>query len=349
MRLNDFVTVDEVVELGKIEFQKRSFAPTINWMPPRQNVYTSQCKKYSSMLLNIGNTASEKELIEADMNPSQFVKSAQDFQLSARMAGIETDVILKNFIKLANIGMMLRRHYHAFYTQKIQNIVFCREPEIIAKANQLNGLLRAFSESIYFDDHTVSGEFYGDLEKEGKTIIIRSYKRLCPSDFLNGFDKFQVQKVETYCQYKSGHMDFDCLGNIQYLDNIRPEIDGFYAECLLKDGKRLVLNSLSLLNEIINIIESQLKNVLMSFFSADSYTRDSLLLKSAYYAFKPILDKLNISWCPTDNDISLYIESTLSKAEFDKVSEEKNVFKFKQDILRIIDPRCNIEGGDTNA
>lgn len=344
MRLSDFTTVDEVVELGKIEFQKRSFAPTINWMPSRQNVYTSQCKKYSKMLLIIGTMASEKDLIEADMNPSQFVKSAQDFQLSARMAGIDEEVILTNFMKLANIGMMLRRHYYAFYCQKIKNIELSLESEIVAKAKQLNGLLRAYSETVYFDDHTVSGEFYGDLQKEGGLIVVRSYKRLNPRDFLDGFDKFHIQRIETYCQYKGGQIDFDCLGNIQYLNHSRPEINGFYAECFLDSGQKMLLNNLSAIDEVIKALETQLKNVLTLFFSADKYTQEYLLLKSAYYAFKPILEKLNFHWCPSDADFSLYLESLPQKVEFDKVSEEKSVSKIESDrnIQRIVDPRCNI-------
>lgn len=339
MRLNDFTSIDEIVELGKIEFEKRSFAPSLNWLPPRQNVYTSQCKKYSSMLLHVGQDASDLDLIESNMNPSQFIKAAQDFQLSARLAGIKRELILSNFMKLANNGMMLKRHYYYVYLQKIQTINFCTSSDIIVKASLLNGLLRAFSESIYFDDHTVSGEFYGDLKKSGNTIVVRSYKRMCPSDFLDGFDDFSIQSIETYCAYKNGNVDFDCLGNIQYLDNTRPEMCGFYAECILTDGKKITVDNLSVITKLINMIETQLQNVLTSFFSADTYTKSCLLLKSAYYAFKPILDKLNINWCPSEEDVSLYLNSIQNKAEFDKISEEKDVSKYKKDALKIIDPR----------
>lgn len=344
MRLNDFESIDEIVSVGKVEFQKRSFAPTINWMPSRQNVYTSQCKKYADMFLMIVQKASEMDIISADMNPSQFVKSAQDFQLSARIAEFDKNVILDNFMKLANIGMMLKRYYYNLFLKKVSRIKFVEESAIIEKAHHLNGLLRAYSETIYFDDHTVSGEFYGDMQKDKKPVIVRSYKRLCPKDFLPGFEKFHIQRIETYCQYRTGKVDFDCLGNIQYLDYLCPDMEGFYGECFLDDGRKIPLYSVSAIDKIINILENQLKNVLGIFFNADEYVQECFLLESAYYAFKPILEKLNYDWKPSNEDIEHYVESLTKKAEFDRVAEEKNIsgIKKEQDILRIIDPRCDI-------
>lgn len=344
MRLNDFESIDEIVNVGKIEFQKRSFAPTINWMPSRQNVYTSQCKKYADMFLMIGRKASKMDIISADMNPSQFIKSAQDFQLSARMAGIDKKIILENFMKLANIGMMLKRYYYNLFLKKVSKIEFVEESTIIKKAHRLNGLLRAYSETIYFDDHTVSGEFYGDIQKDGKLVIVRSYKRLCPKDFLLGFEEFHIQRIETYCQHGKGRVDFDCLGNIQYLDYLCPDVEGFYGECFMDDGSKIPLYSISAIDKIIDILENQLKNVLGLFFDADEYVQECLLLESAYYAFKPILEKLNYNWKPSNEDTERYIESLTKKAEFDKVAEEKDISEMEKErnIRRIIDPRCDI-------
>lgn len=124
MRLNDFTTIDEIVDLGIVEFKKRSFAPAINWVPPRQNVYMSQCNKYSALLLSIAEDASNNDIIESDMNPSQFIKAAQDFQLAARLSGMDKNIILKYFMKLANIGMALKRHYYDLYSQKVLSMTF---------------------------------------------------------------------------------------------------------------------------------------------------------------------------------------------------------------------------------
>ena len=110
MRLNDFNTIDEIVQLGKLEFNKRATAPTIDWIPSRQNVYSSQCIKYSNMFIDICSKATERDLIDSNLNPSQFIKAAQDFQISARMANHDIDTILSYFMKLANIGMMLKRY-----------------------------------------------------------------------------------------------------------------------------------------------------------------------------------------------------------------------------------------------
>ena len=344
MRLNDFVNVDEVVELGIVEFKKRSYAPTINWVPSRQNVYMSQCKKYSSLLLSIASSASESDIKESNMNPSQFIKAAQDFQLSARLSGMDKNVIIKNFMKLANIGMALKRYYYNLYSQKVNNIELFKDCEVINKVNQLNGLLRAFSETIYFDDHTVSGEFYGELYKEDKLVVVRSYKRLCPSDFLDEFNDFKIDRIETFCQYKNDGLDFDCLGNIQYINQMRPEICGFYGECFLKNGECLTLKDQSSINYVIENIEIQLKKVLELFFSSSKSTQEHLLLKSAYYAFKPILEKIGLNWYPSDSDILLYTESLSKKTEFDKVSEKSRVIEDRNNmnIQRIVDPRFSI-------
>lgn len=341
MRLNDFETVEEVVDLGITEFKKRATAPTMNWMPSRQNVYTSQCQKYSDMLLKISKEASNEIIISSGMNPSQFIKSAQDFQLAARMSKINKETLLATFMKLANIGMAIKRHYFLFYAQKAETIELISQKEFLIKGNQLNALLRAFSEAVYFDDHTVSGEFYGGIEEDGKEVVIRSYKRLCPSDFWDGFEEFPIQRIETYSSYDRGKVDFDCLGNIQYVDQIRPEIYGFYAECYFRNGTHKNISNLSELNSIIEIIENQLKVVLMYFFSLTPEAQGCMLLKSAYYAFKPILDRMGYDWHPSNKDIKLYLNSLSDKACFDKVSENRQCSEeeYEQLIRKIVDPR----------
>lgn len=344
MRLNDFETIDEVVQLGKVEFSKRSTAPTIDWIPSRQNIYSSQCIKYSNMLLEICNRASNRNLIDADMNPSQFVKAAQDFQLAARMAKHDTKTVLSCFMKLANIGMMLKRYNYRIYVEKVKKCHICEKAEIIEKAKQLNGLLRAFSEAVYFDDHTISGEFYGNLYKGDRYVVVRSYKRLCPNDLLDGFDQFKIRQIETYSFYETAQVDFDCLGNIQYMDNVQPIINGFYCEYYLDSNDRVVVNNVSEMDKLINALELQLQKVLYIYKNMTIRKRQCLLLNAAYYAFKPILDILSMKWQPTEEDQKKYIDSLIEKTEFTIVSENmmKTQDALEDQINRIIDPRIKL-------
>lgn len=344
MRLNDFKTIDEVVEIGKIEFNKRSTAPVIDWIPSRQNVYSSQCFKYSNMLYEICSKANDNDIINSEMNPSQFIKAAQDFQLSARMARLETEIILSCFMRLANMGMMIKRYNYENYNKNIKKIYFCESYEVIKKAKQLNGLLRAFSEAVYFDDHTISGEFYGDLYKDKGKIVVRSYKRLCPKDLCKGFDDFHIRRIQTYCFYEKGQMDFDCLGNIIYVDDIQPIISGFYGEYYLDNGECVILDDVLEIDKLINILEVQLQKVLFSYKHMEESERQQLLLNTAYYAFKPILEILNLEWHPTVDDQRRYVDSLSEKPEFTKVSEDRAYTKEEQDeqIRRIVDPRIKL-------
>lgn len=342
MRLNDFTSIDELVDLGLTEFIKRSNAPSFTWMPSRQNVYTSQCNKYADMLLKIVDNASKNDFINSKMNPSQFVKSAQDFQLAARKAGMEKKIVLEKFLSLANVGMMLKRYYYSIYLDKVKNVKFSNEKEFISKADQLNGLLRAYSEALYFDDHTVSGEFYGNIEKNGKVVVVRSYSRLCPNDFLDCFNDFIIQKIDSYSLYEDNCLDFDCLGNIKYKNQKRPVLCGFYVECLLINGERVIINNTKELNALINKLELQFNKILNMFFSISDYSKKCLLLRSAYYAFKPILNIIDYEWEPTKCDIELYINSLQYKPEFDIVSEKFKDLTETSKARKIVDPRFDL-------
>lgn len=344
MRLNDFDTIDEIVQLGKLEFNKRATAPTIDWIPPRQNVYSSQCIKFSKMFFDICDRATDKNLIDSNINPSQFIKAAQDFQLAARMANHDINTILPCFMKLANIGMMLKRYNYEIYSKQIDGISICENAEIVRRARQLHGLLRALSEAIYFDDHTISGEFYGDIYVQDKYVVVRSYKRLCPRDLLDGFERFHIKQVETYSYYEEGKIDFDCLGNILFTNYKQPIMNGFYCKYYLDNDECIIIKGIPEMEKLINVLESQLQKVLINYNNTALRERQCLILNAAYYAFKPILEILNIDWHPTEEDQKQYIDSLVAKPEYTKVSEDKTKTKFEREeqINRIVDPRIKL-------
>lgn len=336
MRLDDFRTIDELVEIGIIEFEKRAHAPALSWIPPRQNVYSSQSIKYSKMIADIINSVSFQSIIDSGINPSQFIKSSQDYQVAARIAGEDKAVVLDNFLRIANIGMRLKRHYYHVFMEKARSIDYNYNQDYLIKIDQLNGLLRAFSETVYFDDHTVSGEFYGDITVNDKPVVVRSYNRLCPRDYLPCFDGFYIKTIETYCVYNDNNLDFDCLGNILYLDKKRPSIIAAAIQYSYIDGRSCFVKTTEDLLNLISTLEKQLKVVFMLIESMDLYTKQKYLLSSSYYAFKPLLDIIAKPWIPTNEDIESYVLSMENKRDFYK---DKKSSSNDQDVYRIVDPR----------
>lgn len=339
MRLNDFDSVDELVEIGIIEFEKRAHAPSIRWIPSRQKIYSSQCIKYSRLLVDILEEISFDNIIKSKINPSQFIKSAQDYQLAARISKSNKDIIINNFLKIANIGMQLKRYYYWSFSEKAKHMNYICDQDYLSQIDQLNGLLRAFSETIYFDDHTVSGEFYGDITVRDNPVVVRAYNRLCPKDYLQCLEDFNIDTIETFCVYDDANMDFDCLGNITYTESKRPSIISATVQYVSTNGIIHCVDTSNDLKYLINTIEDQLKKVFMFFESMDFFTKQKTLLSSSFYAFKPLLDVMERSWVPTDEDVQLYISSIEQITEFDK---EKESEAKSRDCSRIVDPRKDL-------
>ena len=337
MRLTNFSTIDEIVEVGKTEFKKRCNAQSIKWIPPKQNIYASQCEKYSNMFVDICDL-SDKELIDSGLNPSQFIKGAQDFQLAAKYLKKDKHVIIEKFIRLANIGMMLKRHYHNMYSDIIKGgeLNYFSDNTI----HMLHAALRAYSEALYLDDHTISGEFYSMNDCNEGQIIVRAYKRLSPKGLFNDNHSFNISEIETFCVYMGGEIEIDPLGNLQYTNGICPNIERF--ACRFKNDKGIIedVQTAEALQSLLLQIENQLKYVMNCYYQLNDNEKARRLLEIAYYAFQPIKD----DWMPDDNDLCLYLNSLGNKVLFDSVSErmpEKNK-EFNSDIMKIIDPRCEL-------
>ena len=342
MHFNKFNSVDELVELSKIEFTKRASGNFKTWIPSRQAIYSSLSNTFSERLINTCDRLDGKRWLDVvDMNPSQFIKAAQDFQLSARMAGIEKNIVLKYFIKLPNLGIELRNH-------RIQNLksdylakkIKLNEVDDQCKISLLNAALRGLSETLYFDDHTVGGDLYGPIEIEGRYLIYRRYNRLCPSDLHPDFKKFVISRIDTICSYDNGGLEIDDLGNLSYMNNqfVRP--NEYYLEvhyqnggCISIDNNKEIENLSNYLLELINIFISEYE-------SKSKMERKLKMLESTLYAFKPIFDYTNIDWRPTENETVAYMNNA-NKANLYNTVEEKEHFT-EDDVIKVIDPRANI-------
>lgn len=322
MRLNDFENIDELIEVSHSEFIKRANIPPLYWIPSRQHVYSSQCDKYSNLLYRISQL-SDKQLLALNLNPSQFIKGAQDFQLAARTAKMDRNVIISTFLRLANIGMMLKRESYDLYNS--QCVTLTRD----INGRNLNGLLRAYSEELYLDDHTISGEFYGI-----GYLVVRSYKRMNPNDLRN--IDFDIDAITTFCEYETDSVDFDCLGNPLPM-RVLPKQIGFSGLVRYVDGHEEVLDSQGQIQQLEKKLRIQIERLHADFVALDDHGREKLLIASSYYAFKPCLDMLGINWEPSDDEVGTYHRTLEDRAEFDRVSEKKKLNE--EDILRIIDPR----------
>lgn len=333
MRLTNFVSIEDQLEVSKVEFLKRANVPPLYWMPSRQHVYTSQCEKYSDMLLEISECSNEM-LILADQNPSQFIKAAQDYQLAARTAKRDRETIVKTFLRLGNIGMLLRRYNYEKYKTATRRLSL--DSDMLAEAGQLHGLLRAYSEGLYFDDHTVSGEFYGGYSGN---LVVRAYKRMRPIEIRKCAKGFDIERVLTFCTYAPHAMDFDCLGN-PVISNVRPVETGLSVIVCHSDGQTENLTTVRQIQDLECKLSDYIRIAHTEFSSMCHEEKEAMLVQSSYYAFKPILELMGVEWMATQKDVERYHKSFTQRAEFDRVSEMKSLTE--EEIMRIIDPRRDL-------
>lgn len=336
-------TVDDLVGIGRKEFTKRANAASIDWIPPRQNVFSTLCDSYSSRLEVVADRWNEISTDDIDINPSQLIKAAQDYQLSARLAGKEQEHVLKYFLHYGNIGLELRNQRIADYERGIMERLYISERQFCKNVCRLNSLLRALSETLYFDDHTVGGEIYGPINFDNGQVVIRSYKRLRPVELIPVIEDFAIVSVMTICQYDGFSIDIDYLGNIQYTDNQYPSVSRCFVVYTNVDMESICIETNAELLLLIERLEHCLKSVMIYYRGLTDYERQTMVLSSTLYGYKPIFDSLQMPWKPTPEEVEKYSNGIQTIAAFDAESNKSaRKLSSADDISRIIDPRTII-------
>lgn len=342
MRLTNFYTIDELVALSRIQFNKRANAPSIAWIPSRQNIYSSLCDSFSNKLMRSCDKLLEDELQSIHMNPSQFIKASQDFQLAARKANVSQENVLKYFLLLGNIGNSLKSYRIGQMHAKLNSLSLKSCTNVNKEICTLNALLRALSETLYFDDHTIGGDIYSLILDDGSQAIFRVYNRLRPIE-LHGrlLNDFYIRKIETVCLYETQYIEVDCLGNLAYSGSI-PKIDKFFIRVTMFNGNTQDVNNLEEISELSDILERKLAEIIAYYKKLDDPQKQELILRSTFYGFKPIFDNANINWEPTQDEKNKYFSTIKTTSLFtitqNKAAEDKHHL-CDDEINRIIDPR----------
>jgi hypothetical protein len=345
MQLADTFTIDELVTLSRIQFDKRANAPSIAWIPSRQNVYSSLCDSFSNKLMIACDGLSESRLLSINMNPSQFIKASQDFQLAARKANVSQNNVLKYFLLFGNMGRALRNYRTKQILNDFNKFSFESCAGIAKEVGALNALLRALSETLYFDDHTIGGDLYSIILDDGSQAITRVYNRLRPVEIhRNILNDYNIEKIETICMYETQCIEVDDLGNLVYNGQV-PKIDRYYVRATMSNENIQDVRDVEGINKLSSILEKKLKDVITHYKSLNDSQKQELVLRSTLFGFKPIFENADIDWEPTQDEKNKYFSLIQTKSLF-AITQCKAALDKKHlvddEINRIIDPRIQL-------
>ncbi len=346
MRLEKFNNVDEVMEYAIKVFMYHAGQSPMNWTPSRQNVYYSLNNTFPKKIMAACDCLPKlgEDNLLLEINPSQYIKATHSFQVSAKTSDIDVNEIVKYFMILVNYGTSLRRYnfQDIIANENYLNFIKLTDKVTKQKVAILNASLRAFSETLYCDDHAVGGDMYGPHYIDGKgTLIVRKYNRLRPIEIYPSLCDLKIKAINTYCIYKDVNIDIDFIGNMICENSMVDSLLYFCIEIVDTDNNSNYIDEQNI--DTINLLlEKWLFKIITEYKQMTDEEKKLLVLTCAYYTFKPMFENAKIDWCPTKDEIEIYLNFNKNKTKY---GESENIVhcKNKDEVLSIVkdivDPR----------
>lgn len=345
MRLNDFKDIDDYLSVSIDEYTRRTESKGASWIFSRQLVYSTLCESFPARIANSFDYVQNNGLLVEDMNPSQFVKLAQDYQLSARLGGQHPSTVFPRCLELANHGMKLRRKAvsRLCSDNTLSGLEFHEKKRSI---RVLNTALRCMSETLYLDDHTVGGDLYSITSSDDITYVVREYRKLRSYDLYPSVAWPEWKAIRTVCAYNSGTVDIDALGNLRFISGTLPELVGWKTETIFDCSDRFCTCSHEDAARLAEDARTVTKALMESYNKLTDEERALLLLRATYYAYKPLHQIAQEDWEPTEDEVDTYLQKRTESTLFDKSKEQYGRLTSAQErnsyIQRILDPRLEL-------
>ena len=278
------------------------------------------------------------------INPSQYYKIIYKFQLASKELDIDIKKISDCYFFLANYAV---KSYNAKYDNikdSISKIEFNQisDTRLTKKISYLSGLLRSFSETVYCDEHTISGEIFAPIYVDEKLFIAKQYMLINANE---------IQPLLQDCPYKNinvitGHKDYklevktDIVGNLITKGTPNKYIDSFYIEYLDKDDNLVIVNDEKIIDEIINYFEKIIPSLVSDYKNKSLEERLWKKIECEYYAMSNLFKSINEKWNPIKYhlDISLIsnINRPIVKAN-EEITNESNNDEIMKKLIELMD------------
>ncbi len=341
MRLTKFESVDEILDELVPVFRNHNGLVPMDWTPARKVVMFSLAEDFAGRLTKLTTLLSEKAIKEVYVSPSHFIKTAHKLQIASKRLNFEKEKVVSTYLSMCNSAVIGWKDEAEKINKKCNEIAYIEGGlEFQRKIAYFNSLVRAFSEAVYCDDHTIGGDICGPFSLADGILLVREYKRLRPLELFDVLDQFDISGVISYCVYANNDIKIDLIGNITQCNDMISTLKKCYVEVIDKAGKQFVISTEQQLQDMIDYMEFWLKRVISYYRRLDEREKNELLFKCEFYAFKPLFDYFGMPWKPQTfelKDLTKDKHKGISlREQLQSLTDETQII---QCVKRILDPR----------
>lgn len=301
---------EPVKDLASLVFNHFGKSP-MSWTGIDKLTEYAHNEQFVDRVLDLYAYLSNSSTILLGINPSQYYKIIYKFQLAAKSLDVDRKLIVDCYLYLANYAIKVYNYNYADILDFIESHSFSDiSTDLLAKKiSLLSAALRSYSETLFCDEHTISGEIYSPIYIDDGFVIARRYRWLNASELRKELKEFPYQSVNMYIKYKGidNPPHTDIVGNLLTSINISQYMYEFYIEVINLNNDIIVLDSIEKIDIVLNhflrvvpILSRELKKM-------DIRHRLWSKILCEYFSLKPYTDVIGENWRPRSYPLEIKI------------------------------------------
>jgi hypothetical protein len=348
MRTKIFNNTDEIIEHILEAFLNHNDVYPMIWIPPKRSMFFSLADSFSNKILNAVKVAPSNIAEVISITPSQYIKSAHNFQTAAKTSKLNPIEIENTYQFLCNCSIIARNYLLIKNKMTFEQLHLSNVTTPVLKQNisALNASLRALCECIYFDDHAIGGDICGPYQIGKNMLIVRDYHQIRPIELHPCLAKLPYKRITTYCMYSNSDINLDILGNMTCQTNIVDSLTSFCIVAETVEGKNVIINATEIVS-LITLLDNYIISYMKEYKAKTENEKIHLLLCCEYFALKPFFDFVGINWMPTDEELNLSLQAKIPPKRYSElkqlISNCRDLSKIKDHYKEVIDPRIKWE------
>lgn len=282
------------------------------------------------------------------INPSQYYKIIYKFQLASKSMDIDINTLTSCYFYLANYAIGLYNHNYNKIKESVRNMEFyeIKDRMLAQSIALLSAVLRSYSETLYCDEHTISGEIYSPVDMGDDVIIARKYRWLNAVELREELKDFPYKSVDIYVKYSGLKIppNTDIVGNLLISENLMKHMRGFYVEVLTVDNELQKIESVEKIEEIITYFQGIIPVLIYNYRKMKKGDRLWEKILCEYYAMKPYTDICNKDWHPSKYTIDVEVIADKKRPIVyanTQIENTKDDQIIKQKLFELNDPRVH--------
>lgn len=314
---NEYTSVSEPVqELALLVYNHFGKKP-MGWTGIDKLTEYAHNEQFAERVFSLNDFLVGTKSIFDGINPSQYYKIIYKFQLATKSINYDSSKLIQCYLNLANYAIKSYNNLYMDINRKVQE---CTYMPIESEPNRrtigyLCALLRSFSESVYCDEHTISGEIISPITVENGFVIVRSYRNLDAYELCPELVESPYKSINIFVKYYNVFLPpkTDIVGNLLSSDNYYSHIEGVYVEYIDKTGKIIKCNSINDIEDIIHYFLTIIPTVVNNYRGLSMQDRLWRKVECEYYAMKPYCDLCGISWRPVPYNLDIETLSNINR------------------------------------